>query len=253
MAATIPILTYHSLDESGSVVSTPPGVFRQQMRQLRKSGFQTISLLAALANIRAGGTFGEKTLVLTFDDGYRSLFRHGLPVLQECGFEATIFVISGFCGKTNNWPGHNAPIRDEPLASWEELDKMKDAGMTIGAHTVTHPDLTLLPTPEVENEVLTSRDTIRKVLGVQVATFAYPYGYCDSRIRQVVAGHFAGACSVKLGNARLGADPYLLPRIDSFYLLNPVVFHAFHRGWADSYFALRSLLRSARGAMWSRQ
>lgn len=246
MATTLPILTYHSLDESGSVVSTSPRVFLEQMRQLGKSGFRTVSLSAAVEAIKSGKAFPEKTFAVTFDDGYESVFHHGFPVLQEYGFEATIFVISGYCGKTNAWPGHKAPIPDEPLASLEQLGRMAEGGMSMGAHTVTHPDLTQLRTSDIEDEVLKSREAIRDTMGVTVDTFAYPYGCYDSRVRQIVANHFSGACSVKLGKARLDSDRYLLPRIDACYLSNPVVFRAFSMGLADGYLALRNLLRSAR-------
>src|ERR1700722_15438811 len=90
------ILTYHSLDDSGSVISTHPEIFRRQMDFLAASGVPVVPLAETLE--RAGS--GAKT----FDDGFRNLLDHAVPVLEQYHFPATIFVVGNYCGGHNDWP-----------------------------------------------------------------------------------------------------------------------------------------------------
>src|SRR5580700_4908300 len=105
------ILTYHSLDDSGSVISTPPVVFRRQMEFLAQSGIPVVPLDQAVA--RPG------SVALSFDDGFGNLADHALPVLEQYHLPATIFVVSRYCGKMNNWPSQPAGgVPQLPLLSW---------------------------------------------------------------------------------------------------------------------------------------
>jgi hypothetical protein len=79
----IPILTYHSIDNSGSVVSTTPASFRLQMEALSRSGYRTLTVGQFTDRITAGQWPSEKTVVLTFDDGFENFFTEAVPVLQE--------------------------------------------------------------------------------------------------------------------------------------------------------------------------
>src|SRR3954470_8233749 len=88
------VLTYHSLDESGSVISIRPDVFRRQMQTLAANGVKVVPLEDLFAHPGA--------VAITFDDGFANLADHALPVLEHLGLPATIFVVSGYCGKRNN-------------------------------------------------------------------------------------------------------------------------------------------------------
>src|SRR5262245_41977104 len=101
-SGTSAILTYHALDNNSCVLSTPPRVFAEQMRVLHELGVSVVPL----KDVRRAldGTATSKNLVaITFDDGFRSAYEYGLPVLQCYGFTATVFLVTDYCGKTNSW------------------------------------------------------------------------------------------------------------------------------------------------------
>ena len=105
-SAKISILTYHSLDDTGSVVSVAPSMFRDQVAQLSEHGYQTMTLSDGSRLLKSGQPIPDKRVVITFDDGYRNVYTEALPVLQQYGYTATVFLIGAYCGADNDWPGH---------------------------------------------------------------------------------------------------------------------------------------------------
>ncbi len=99
----IPILTYHSIDNSGSVISTTPERFRSQMQYLSDSSFNVISLNEIATCIREKQPFPSRSLAITFDDGFKNNYDIAYPVLKEYGFSAIIFLVTGYCGRNNRW------------------------------------------------------------------------------------------------------------------------------------------------------
>src|SRR6202043_11676 len=93
------ILTYHSLDDSGSVISVPPALFRRQMDFLAASGIPVVPLNEVMK--RPG------SVAITFDDGFRNFADHAVPVLERHRLPATVFVVSRYCGLTNDWPSQS--------------------------------------------------------------------------------------------------------------------------------------------------
>ncbi len=100
----VPILTYHSLDNSGAVTSVAPREFRGHMQILAQRGFNGISLADLLDCWAGRGTLPQHPVVITFDDGFANVLEHAAPSLADLGFGATIFVVTGRCGQTNDWP-----------------------------------------------------------------------------------------------------------------------------------------------------
>jgi len=238
------ILTYHSLDSSGSVISITPDTFRRQMQMLAEKSIPVVPL----AKIReAAGA-----VALTFDDGCRNFIEHALPVLQERHFPATVFVISGYCGKRNEWPGQwpGAPRLD--LMSWSELRDIARAGIEIGAHTANHPDLTKLGESEADHEMEDSRAAIERELGTAVEAFAYPYGAVNETVRRLARRGFAYSCGTRLGFVQPGSDAAELPRLDAYYLRRLAWFDRLMRPSGRVYFGVRSGLRRVRQALAAR-
>ncbi len=239
------ILTYHSLDDSGSVLSTPPGRFAEQMRILSELGVRVVPLGQVryeLGSLRPP----ERLVAITFDDGFRSVYEHALPVLQRYGFPATVFLVTDYCGKTNAWPGQPLTALRRPLLTWAQVREMSGAGITFGSHTRTHPDLRTLPPSGVEEELVLSKKIIEDAIGGPVDTFAYPYGAYNDTVRHLAEEHFALACSTTLGFVRPGSDPFALPRLDMYYLRHPLVFRRLFSQELDLYIRLRGRLRRLR-------
>jgi peptidoglycan/xylan/chitin deacetylase (PgdA/CDA1 family) len=204
------ILTYHSLDETGSVISTPPAVFRRQMEFLAGSGIPVVPL--DQVSERPGG------VAITFDDGFSNLLDHALPVLERFGLPATVFVVSGYCGGRNNWPTQpTGAVPDLPLMSWDQLRHLPPA-ISPGAHTRTHPHLSRLPAEECERELLDCRAEMEQRLGRPVKCLAYPYGSSTPPVRSLAKRHFDVAVGTYLGFLPAAPDRLDLPRIDTYYL-----------------------------------
>ena len=234
------ILTYHSLDPSGSVISISPPVFREQMAMLAESGVPVVPLHSVRDTPGA--------VALTFDDGFRNFYEHAFPVLQRHGFPSTVFVVSGYCGGRNDWPTQprNTGIPMIELMLWSEVAEVSRAGVEIGSHAVTHPRLGLLSPGDVEDELFASRAAIEDRIGSPVRSFAYPYGESTPPVRTAVRRHFQWACGTELRYLSPASDLLDLPRIDVYYLQKRFWFQGLHSLRGNAYLAARRLLRSVR-------
>ncbi len=247
MSIRIPILTYHSIDDSGSVISTPLYKFREQMQILRDKQFSIISLNDLVDLIRNKQSLVDKTAVITFDDGFKNFYLEAYPVLQEFGFSATVFLVPGYIGKTSEW---NAGLRGLPvldLLGWDEVREMVKNGIDFGAHTMTHRDLTKLPVKEIHREISQSKLAIQDHFERDNILFAYPYGRLCNEVKTVIKEEFYGACSTGLGLTSLGSDVYALPRIDMYYFSRNRFFAWSGTSYFPYYIKFRSIFRSLKG------
>ena len=95
MGASIPILTFHRVDASASVISFPPQLFADGLRRLRDLGYRSFSLGQTVECLSRQEPFPDKAFVVTFDDGFESVHTEAFPVLQELGWSATVFLVAG--------------------------------------------------------------------------------------------------------------------------------------------------------------
>ena len=216
-AAVLPILTYHNIANAprglrrwGSLYVSP-GTFARQMWLLKRFGYTGLSMSAAMPYLR-----GERTgrvAVITLDDGYADNLDSALPVLQQYGFSATCYVVSGSIGQYNQWDAERLGVR-KPLMSAEQLRGWHRGGMEIGAHTRSHPRLTQCSDMQLHEEIHGSKATLEDSLGIPVTQFCYPYGDADDRVADAVreAG-FAAATTTRRGRAGAGMDLWQLPRV----------------------------------------
>jgi peptidoglycan/xylan/chitin deacetylase (PgdA/CDA1 family) len=245
----VPILTYHSLDDSGSVVSVAPESFRAQMDALARWGYAAIGL-GELLDLWDGGAEPERRpVVITFDDGFADLLDYALPVLAEHGFSATVFAVSAYCGSTNDWPSQPAHIPRLPLMTAGQLREMAAGGIEIGAHSVHHVPLDHLGPNEAEEEIVRSGSMLEDATGAAVRTFCYPYGRAGAAVRRTVATHYDGAVSSRLGTADVRCDRHWLPRIEMHYLRSPGLFRLYHGPLGGAYLGLRAIGRACRSAL----
>jgi peptidoglycan/xylan/chitin deacetylase (PgdA/CDA1 family) len=249
----VPILTYHSIDDSGSVISTGPDKFRRQMKYLSERQARVISLGELTEAMIEGRQLPLNSLVLTFDDGYRNVYTTAFPILREFGFTGTVFLVTDYCGRRNDWPGQPAVIEPAPLLSWAEIKEMRREGIEFGSHTATHPDLTRLPTAEAAEEINRSKATIEDRLGVGATVFAYPYGRCNERVKELAQREFHAACSTRLGKVGRGDDLHQLKRVDMYYCAESALFRALRTKAFDRYLSLRQALRELKESSLARK
>lgn len=210
------ILMYHGIGEHGERPSryvVPVKRFERQMAWLRRRGYNVMALEECLRCRAEFRLPPSKSVVLTFDDGYRDNVAHARPLLERLGMPATIFLVSA-AGERNTWSTTDG-VAGRPLMSLDEARHALGGVLSFGAHTRTHPKLTDLPRAEAEQEVVGSKQDLESALGVPVAAFAYPYGKLNDGVRQAVAEvGFAGACSVDPGRNRPSTDAFALRRIE---------------------------------------
>lgn len=243
----VPVLCYHSLDASGSVISMPPETFRWQMHALRSWGYQGLCLGQLLDAWEGKAALPPRPVVLTFDDAFANLRDHAAPVLADLGFRATVFAVAGHCGGCNDWPSDPPGIPRLPLLSLAGLRELAAAGWEIGAHSLTHPRLPRLPAADAAREISASQTALQDGTGQPVAVFAYPYGEASSANRAAAAAHYRAACGVGLGLTRRDGDRYRLRRVEMYYLRSESVFRLFPTPLGKAYLGVRGLGRACRG------
>lgn len=241
----VAILAYHSIDDTGSVLSTSPRIFAEQMRTLSELDADIVDIKEVGRRKNRG--IDNPMIALTFDDGFSNVHEHAFPVLQRYGFPATVFVVTDYCGEMNSWPSQPSKIPHQSLLSWEQIREMSRYGIDFGSHTRTHPDLATISTHEVVEELLGSKKAIEDALGVPADTFAYPYGSYRDWVKELIRGHFSLACSTTLGFVRPESDCFALERLDMFYLRRLNLLRHLFSPVAGSYIWLRRSMRALRG------
>lgn len=239
------ILTYHSVDSSGSVVSVSPSVFAAQMAAISAAGYRGTTLAEAVATRRLTGEWPVKSVVLTFDDGFRNFYDDAMPVLKRYGFTATVFVVSDYMGKKNDWEVPPAKLGSRQILTWAQTLEAMKSGMEIGSHTRTHRDLRRLTDVEVQQEIVTSRSEIENHVGKPVTSFAYPFGEISSASAKCVKETFDAACTTVLHRAN-GVSFHSLPRIDMYYIRSERDLLRLLSGKLDGYLKIRRLGRTVR-------
>ncbi|NOZ26231.1 MAG: polysaccharide deacetylase family protein, partial [Nitrospirae bacterium] len=282
----IRILAYHDISDKEYLnLQVPERVFRRHVEYLLRNNYNVISLEEAADLLASNSEMPEKTVVITFDDGYKSVYRAAFPVVKELGVPITVFLTTGSIGSSDGslppfvdavayavrntaeteidlseWNLMKYPlntsllkelaIRDineysknlgtvkrmeflnfifrklnvdttdaalrNKMLSWDEVVEMSREGITFGAHTHSHPSLSRIPAEEARMEILRSKRLMEERLGIEVKTFAYPYGSekdISGEVRDIVeeAG-FKCACVLKDGINRAGEDMFLLKR-----------------------------------------
>lgn len=216
----LPVLMYHK-------VGVPPegsrlkklwvsvSEFRWQLGYLKRRGYEPLTLRQVADKMEEGIALPPNGVVITFDDGYRNNFENALPVLQEFGFPATIFIVVNAVGLDNFWHDPATETR-LPMLGWKEIGSLQEAGWDIGSHTLAHPRLTRLSLDDAKKEIVHSRRILGEKLGLPPVSFAHPYGDgADNReIRRLIqeAG-YQTACSVHRGKANVSEAPFCLKRI----------------------------------------
>ncbi|HEY9734084.1 MAG TPA: polysaccharide deacetylase family protein [Drouetiella sp.] len=238
----VPIITYHSIGTLNPVLDTPTERFEQHLKAFFERGYKTITVSNLVQLMKAGTPLPEKTFVITFDDGYRTFYTDAWALLKRYGFNATVFLITDFCGKDNQWIGQPASVPRAPLMTWDEIEELASQGCEFGGHTQTHRPLSTLSPQSLQEELVKSRAKIEEITGQSAAIFAYPYGDTSGDAIAAVQEHYEGAVSTDLGICKKNSNKYLLPRIDSYYLTDEWIANL-EQPWFSPYLGFRQMLR----------
>jgi peptidoglycan/xylan/chitin deacetylase (PgdA/CDA1 family) len=129
--------------------------------------------VAALARELRDGGPPPGLAAISFDDGMRNNYTSALPILQGLGVTATVYVATDFIGGRSPWIGSGG---DGEMLAESELGELVAAGWEIGAHTLSHADLSVLDYDSCRAEIEQGRDELQRITGVEVETLAYPFG-----------------------------------------------------------------------------
>ncbi|MBK5930309.1 polysaccharide deacetylase family protein [Halochromatium salexigens] len=189
------------------------GRFARQMALLAHGGFHVISLERALAGLYGQSPLPPRAVLLTFDDAYADFIEHALPVLMAHRFPAVVYAISDWVGQRMRWAERD-PDRAEPaLMSAFQLRALKEAGISVGSHGVSHRKLAELAPAEQARELNQSRAALEDLLGQPVRDLCYPFGrFTQETVRLAAEAGYRSAMTCLRG-AATGADhPLVLPR-----------------------------------------
>lgn len=170
----IPIILYHNIDGKG-VFSLPLDVMRSHFQLLRERGIRVIKLSTLTGRLENPKPFHEKVVVITFDDGFVSMYTKLLPLAREFGYPITLFVYTD-----------NIYHRAVKKLTWDELRELEESGIEIECHSISHADLEKLSrknTPESKRklfeEIYLAKRIVELYLRKRIKYFAFPYGRYD--------------------------------------------------------------------------
>src|SRR5712675_85143 len=194
------IFCYHRLVDKIRYPGTEitPADFEAQMKQLKDAGITVISMQDLLAWRRGEKNIPPRCAVISFDDGWKSQYEVGWPIMKKFGYPFTMFIYTE--GVRGGSLGGGEAI------TWEQLADMRDNGVDIEAHTATHQDLReghniMLAAPGgkrtrtkltgadyekwVQNEVVGCKDLLEQRLGIKVNCFAVPFGNYNEHVKEL--------------------------------------------------------------------
>jgi len=198
--------------------STTPKRFLEHMRFLKLRGWRGVSLRDGLRMhaIGHGDAPAQKAFVLTFDDGFRDFLTAAFPALQECGFGASMFLVTAFLSKTDA-PGQ---FLGRECLTWRDVQELHSRGIEFGSHTVGHPALIDLPWSQIESELVNSKSDIEFHLQDRVSAFSYPFAFPQAdgtfcaRLREIlISAGYRTCVTTEIGSSVSGDDPYRLRRL----------------------------------------
>lgn len=192
--ARVVVLCYHRFeDKPKDDLALKPEEFEAQMQALKDHGIEVISMEDFLAWRRGEKSIPPKAAIITIDDGYISGYTTAWPILKKYDYPFTMYIYTDYV--------KGGPRSGGQSMTWEQLAEMRDAGVDIGSHTISHSALNAKKGKSDEAykewlkaEIAGSKEAIESKLGIGVKTIAYPYGLHNETVRQAVidAGYEAG-------------------------------------------------------------
>lgn len=207
----IPILYYHSVNENvDNEITISPETLKEQLYYINNEGYTTITISEFYDYLQNKQPIPEKSIIITFDDGYMNNYTEAFPILKELHMKATIFCVGNSLDGTY-------------YLSKEAIKEMSDYGIDIESHTVNHLHLDTLTYDEQLSELKNSKEILENITGKTILSLAYPFGdYNDDTIKAAKEAGYKMAFTTNLGLSDKSDGLYELDRIyiSSYYDMN---------------------------------
>jgi peptidoglycan/xylan/chitin deacetylase (PgdA/CDA1 family) len=218
-APCVHVLTYHRVGNSRhDPFCVTRRDFEAQMRYLAEYGV-ALSLEHFDAWLAGETHLPAAAVLVTIDDGFRSLYTEMLPVLRHYAIPAVAYVSPGLItdpGGTDD-AARGAVHLPEPYVNWKELSVWAESGLRIGSHGWSHRSLGRMGPVEMRDEAARSRDTLQARLGCRITSLAYPYGtrsdFSPTTANILAEVGYTTAFTSQHGAVGRTADPMGLPRV----------------------------------------
>lgn len=202
------VLNYHKVEDVEISLSINVRDFEKHMKWLKEKGYNSITPDELYDFVANGASLPPNPVLITFDDGYADNYRNAYPILNKYGFKGTIFVVTSFLGKYDNY------------LTWEQCSELVKNGFYIESHTANHKIMTEISDEDLMEELRLSRKEIKDRLGIDADYVAYPTGTYNLHIAQLVkdAGYKA-AFTIKYDNVSRNSNVYALERVPIFHTM----------------------------------
>ncbi len=176
--ARVPIIMYHDITAVKQVDwDVTPEELALHFQAIQDAGMTPISMDRLVDHLRTGASLPEKPVLLTFDDNYLGQYQYAFPLLRQYNYPAVWSVHTGYVGK----------LEGKPKATWDQLREMQQSGLiTIASHTVNHLNLSDLDDDKITKELVDSKQTLERELGIPIQYFTYPEGSYSDRVKEKV-------------------------------------------------------------------
>ncbi|AFL75875.1 polysaccharide deacetylase family protein [Thiocystis violascens] len=239
-ANRVPVLMYHRVGEPGSDWETrfaiPTCRFAAHMHALKQAGYQAISIDTLVEWLEGAPKLPAGAFLLTFDDGYRDVREHALPILERMNWPYTVFLVSKLIGGQDGWTLESNPSGGlHPLLNADEIRDMQQRGGSFHSHTRNHARLPSLHDAELTDQLASSRQDLRELLGRDVDYLAYPFGQVDDRVEAAAkAAGYRAAFSTQPGFNRTDVNRFRIRRLEVYGTDSPaMLLRKIHLGCND--------------------
>jgi peptidoglycan/xylan/chitin deacetylase (PgdA/CDA1 family) len=221
-AQRVPVLMYHRLGEARNDwearYAISPANFAAHMRALAAKGYRAVGIDALVDWLEGGSPLPDNALLVTFDDGFRGVREHALPVLEALRWPFTVFLVSDLIGGEDVWTRDANPAGvTYPLLDADEIRDMQRRGVSFHSHTRAHASLPTLDDTALADQLAGSRAALAGLLGHEVPYIAYPFGHLDERVEAATrAAGYRAAFSTQSGFNRRDVNRFRIRRLDIY-------------------------------------
>lgn len=221
-ASRIPVLMYHRVGEAHngweSRYAIAPAAFAAHMGALAREGFRAVGIDDLVGWLEGGPPLPAQSILVTFDDGFRGVREHALPVLERLRWPFTVFLVSDLIGRDDSWTRSANPAGvTYPLLDAGEIRDMQRRGVSFHSHTRSHASLPTLDDAALADQLGGSRARLSELLDHDVPYLAYPYGHVDERVEAAArAAGYRAAFSTQPGFNRGDVNRYRIRRLDIY-------------------------------------